>query len=1050
VFERIRTQFAEEISIVRRIFFWLVHSLRPLKAAELADALGYVADEDRFDFTAVPTDPEDLLLYCGGLVSLSDADGTIGLAHFSIKEFLLSERIRKSSVHEFYADHELVHADIVTTCISYLSINDFTTGPCYTVRQWSSRLDSQGLMKYAALYWMKHYKRINPTLAGGVDLRIFEFLTESRTSGNVLAWQQIEERASWLELRLHIPRDERGRSGRPEVNDPDVLSPIYHAAHYGLWGVTQLLLEAGYDVNAPGGKYKYPTLAAAFGHFRDWPYVSKLIAAGADIHVKSGMGNIAYANARFGTPEDWWLLKDLVAAGVDLNVRVSHDQYLTILQAVSIHPSDSADMVKFLLEHGADANEMDSFPEQDPETHQTKGQLPYGPPLQQAARQGNLKVAQVLLDHGARIDFARCKNGSPLQAATEGGHAMMVQFLLGKGANVNTKGGDFGSPLQAAAHTGNKVLVELFIGIDANVNADGGFRGSPLAEAMAQKHFEIVNTLLQNHANPNGGTPNHATPLLIRDGLSLQSRRKKPPVNWAIYHAKLPVINQLIDAGADLNIPNGRCNATNHNPSASHPLCVAIQIANHTIIDLLLSRGVIITNGQCCALSTAAKGNEFSLFKRLYGEIPSPYDPKSVFLEAFSLNSDENFTRNLIELMRSSSIHFSADVCGWLLSGHHQSPAKMEFLLKNDANPNTVVVGSQTITRNVTIYGHSTPLIKAIEGRRTQGVDLLLDHGADVNLVNPGKICGSPLFAAMKIGNVGLFRRLLELGAQPNKSIWVYNGVNVCCWNLLHHAAAESNLEMVNLLLEYGADLHARCDICPTALWRAAQAEDCQMIKFLVQRGADVNELDLYGQKILRRAQQDHLDDACKLLSELGAQSDPPSQRDARESTESAVKLFSKELSKRHATEDWPWELLYFRWMMLARCFYLANDVGNAMIALEQVFRDSYVFEDEFEDEIFHHLPCSMCRSTQRGKYHVCKDGDGFGICEDCIGKHERKLKAAGTLDTHEFLTYPRPFFSTIPKGFVALSETEFIPREDWLENIGANWSFDSVEAQSC
>jgi ankyrin repeat protein len=1044
VFERIRTQFAEEISVVRRIFFWLVHSLRPLKAAELADALGYVADEDRFDFTAVPTDPEDLLLYCGGLVSLSDADGTrtIGLAHFSIKEFLLSERIRKSSVHEFYADHELVHADIVTTCISYLSINDFTTGPCYTVRQLSSRLDSHSLMKYAALYWMKHYKRINPTLAGGVDLRIFEFLTESRTSGNVLAWQQIEEReGDWRFMRLGIRWNEWGWGGRPEINDPDVLSPIYHAAHYGLWGVTQLLLDAGYDVNAAGGEYKHPILAAAFGDFRDWAYVSNLIKAGANIHAKNRMGNIVYANAKFGTPKDWWLLKDLVAAGVDLNVRVPRDRYLTILQAVSNHPSDSADMVKFLLEHGADVNKMDSFPEHDPEIHRTNGPLPYGPPLQQAARQGNLKVAQVLLDHGARIDFARCEYGSPLQAATEGGHAMMVQFLLGEGANVNTKGGYFGSPLQAAAHTGNKALVELFIGIDANVNADGGFQGSPLAEAMAQKHFEIVNTLLQNLANPNGGTPNYVNSRLIGGSLGLA----KPPVNWGIHHAELPAINQLIDAGADLNIPNGRCEATSHGGPASHPLCAAIEIANHTIIDLLLSKGAVITNGRCCALSTAAWKNKFSLFKRLYGEIPSPYDPKDVFLDAFSLNSDENFTRNLIELMRSSSIHFSADVCGWLLSDHHQSPAKVEFLLKNGANPNTVIVESQTITRNVTIYGHSTPLIKAIEGRRTQVVDLLLDHGADVNLVNPGKICGSPLFAAMKIGNVGLFRRLLELGAQPNKSIWVYNGVNLCCWNLLHNAAAESNLEMVNLLVEHGADLHTRCDLCPTALWRAVQAEDCQMIKFLVQRGADVNESDIYGRKILRRAQQDHLDDACRLLSELGAQSDPPSQTDEREFTEGAVKLFSKELSKRHATEDWPWWLPYFRWMMLARCFYLANDVGNAMIALELVSRDGLG-----EDEFFPRLPCGMCRKAERGKYHLCKDGDRFGICKGCIEKHERKLKAAGTLDTHEFLTYPRPFFSAIPKGFVALSETEFIPREDWLESIGANWSFDSVEAQSC
>lgn len=495
---------------------------------------------------------------------------------------------------------------------------------------------------------------------------------------------------------------------------------------------------------------------------------------------------------------------------------------------------------------------------------------------------------------------------------------------------------------------------------------------------MALKHFEIANVLLRNHANPDGGDPKFKYFWTLP--LSFPGHRGcTRPVNWAIRHREFPAINQLIDAGTDLNIPNGRCKATSHGPSASHPLCTAIEIANHTIIDLLLSKGAVITNGRCCALSTAAKKNEFSLFKRLHGEIPSRYDPKDVFLDAFSLNSDENYTRNQIELMRSSSIHFSADVCGWLLSDYHQSSAKVEFLLKNGANPNTMVAGSRTITRNTTIIGYSTPLIDAIQGCRAQDVDLLLEHGADVNLVSPGKICGSPLFAAMKIGNMGLFRRLLELGAQPNKSIWVYNGGNVCCWNLLHHAVAESNLEMVNLLLEYGAD--------------------------------------------------------------------PSSQRDAQEYTGSAVKWFSKELSKQHATEDWPERLSPYRWMMLARCFYLANDIHNARIALEQVFLDY-----EGDGEFVLAIACGMCgfRRLRHLRHHLCKDGDRFGICEDCIGKRERQLKSAGALDTHEFLTYPRPFFSTIPKGFVALSETEFIPREDWLESIGANWSFDSVEAQSC
>jgi hypothetical protein len=56
------------------------------------------------DFSALPTDSEDIIGFCGGLVTISGSDEeTVNLSHFSIKEFLLSQRIKNTQVSDFYA-----------------------------------------------------------------------------------------------------------------------------------------------------------------------------------------------------------------------------------------------------------------------------------------------------------------------------------------------------------------------------------------------------------------------------------------------------------------------------------------------------------------------------------------------------------------------------------------------------------------------------------------------------------------------------------------------------------------------------------------------------------------------------------------------------------------------------------------------------------------------------------------------------------------------------------------------------------------------------------
>jgi hypothetical protein len=178
VFDRLRSDFPDELHLIKRIFFWLVHSLRPLRASELAEAVVFTVGRKQMDFAAVPTKPEDLIQYCGSLVSLSDPENTIGLAHFSIKEFLLSNRLRTSRVSGLFAGDQSTQWDLANIRTCCLSMGDFSSGHCVTMRQLRLRLDTYKFMKYSFIYWAEHYCKLDEISAKKLGDTVFGFFTD--------------------------------------------------------------------------------------------------------------------------------------------------------------------------------------------------------------------------------------------------------------------------------------------------------------------------------------------------------------------------------------------------------------------------------------------------------------------------------------------------------------------------------------------------------------------------------------------------------------------------------------------------------------------------------------------------------------------------------------------------------------------------------------------------------------------------------------------------------------------------------------------------------
>jgi ankyrin repeat protein len=83
-------------------------------------------------------------------------------------------------------------------------------------------------------------------------------------------------------------------------------------------------------------------------------------------------------------------------------------------------------------------------------------------PLHLAARRGNLKVAEVLLDHGAEVDALEGKNlFTPLHVAAMHGQTKLAALLLARGANPRAKSWDGKIPITYAVDRNDAETIRL-------------------------------------------------------------------------------------------------------------------------------------------------------------------------------------------------------------------------------------------------------------------------------------------------------------------------------------------------------------------------------------------------------------------------------------------------------------------------------------------------------------------------------------------------------------------------------------------------------------
>jgi len=360
----------------------------------------------------------------------------VQFSHFSVKEFLTSDRLARSSgeISRYHIPLSPAHTIFAQACLGVLlRLDEGVT--------WYDA-SAIPLALYAARYWVVHaqFEDVSSHIRDAMEY-LFDV-----DKPHWAAWHRVDniDDISWSNFN-------------PDEVFSNVL-PLYYAALCGFYDLAkQFIAKNPEHVNVRGGRMMTPLVAALNrNHFRvadllhqhgadvdardmsQWTLLHEasftglvdvaewLLDHGADVNARNVHGSLPLHMAcECGRLET---CRALLKRNADINGRGRWGVVPLHFAAAPNHAEDMPEILQLLLDRGADANARDD-----------DGCTPlhYSSWWEKESFEpchGTVEGSRLLLDYGADINAKNNEGKTPLRVAEEAGRQEMVEFLSGLGA----------------------------------------------------------------------------------------------------------------------------------------------------------------------------------------------------------------------------------------------------------------------------------------------------------------------------------------------------------------------------------------------------------------------------------------------------------------------------------------------------------------------------------------------------------------------------------------------------------------------------------------
>jgi ankyrin repeat protein len=843
---------------------------RPLRVEELADVLALDVDAGgipKFNPNWRWEDHEAAVLSaCSSLVSviINDDSRVVQFSHFSVKEFLTSDRLASmEDISQFHIADEPSHAILAQACLGVLvSVDDRTD---------EDSVEDIALLPYACSYFVEHSR------VGKVELCMKDALD---------CLFDLDKPHFEAVFFLLLGTDDLRPFRVPSDEDPKGVltpaAPIFVASIIGLSGLVERLMVA--NPQAIGFRIQGWTLLHYVVHEKKIEVARLLLAHGADINARPDSAtppHIASLQRHVERPVDGSLeeleeiessrqISDTDVSSEDLIGRCMYYKKESDFTPLHIAVSKGyLDMCQMLLEHKADVRAHDNsgntplhLAVSDDHLEIARILLKYNAevnsrnedgstPLLMASSNGNIEISRLLLSHDGDAFVHDNEGNTPLHLAAVGGHLEVTRSLLKLKADVNVLNNERLTPLQRAFEGHRKRYLDIMrLLLDHGANMHDSHISALLHLAAYKGHLELARTLTERKANVNALDDEGQTPLqralegqrkghldivrlLLDHGANMHDSHISALLHLAAYKGHLELARTLTERKANVNALDDEGSTPLHQASQGS------RSGNPDIVQLvrfLLDEGADIhvrDNRGNTPLHFAASRGHLEV-TRILLELKADADslnsegltplqrasegPREGYLAIFQLFLDHGANVNVHDNRGSTLLHFAA-------SEDHLEVARM--LLERKANVNALDDEG------------STPLHQASQSSRSgdpdivQLVRLLLDDGADIHARdNRGN---TPLHFAASRGHLEVARMLLELKADVN----ALNNEGLTPLHLAFYAPWK-NPDIMRLLLDHGADANVHDKSGNTLFHVAASKGDVKLACVLLERIAEV------------------------------------------------------------------------------------------------------------------------------------------------------------------------------------------------------------------